>query len=239
MEIKIGDYKNIVFFDTETTGFCGEKENIIELAAVRINEKGIAEMDEFIRLPEGKKIPPEITELTHITDVMREAQGKSEEAVMTMFDELISGDGTLLIAHNAQFDLNFIGWTAARHKEQHPSWIRNIAKADYLDTLTIYKDRRKYPHKLVNAIEEYGLSDKVQNSHRAVDDCRALVEVLKAMQAERDDVARYVNIFGYNPKYGVSGSKYKKVTYMPHDGRPYMALPEQILPALAKAYNQR
>ena len=236
MDINIGDYKNIVFFDTETTGFDGEKNRIIELAAILVNAEGTKEMDEFIRLPEGQRIPEEIVELTHITDEMLLSQGKPEEEVMGMFGEMISGDKTLLVAHNAQFDLNFVGWTAARLRKEHPEWIRDIAKADYLDTLTIYKDRRPYPHKLVNAIEEYGLADRVQNSHRAVDDCKALMEVAIAMQKERPDLSKYVNIFGYNPKYGPSGSKYKKVRYLPHGSRPYMALPEQILPVLAKAY---
>jgi len=237
VQINIGDFKNIVFFDTETTGFSGEKDRIIELAAILVNADGTKEMDEFIRLPEGQSIPEEIVALTHITDEMLLNQGKSEEEVMEMFGELTSGEKTLLVAHNAQFDLNFVGWTAARHRKNHPEWIRNIAKADYLDTLTVYKDRRAYPHKLANAIETYNLADKVQNSHRAVGDCRALMEVAIAMEKERPDLAKYVNIFGYNPKYGPSGSKYNKVKYIPHGSRSYMALVEQTLYSIAKAYD--
>lgn len=236
MEINIGNYENIVFFDTETTGFNGEKNHIIELAAICVSKDGLREMDEFIRLPKGERIPEEIVELTHITDEMLENQGKSEEEVMGMFGDMIAGDKTLLVAHNAQFDLNFIGWTAARHRVSHPEWIRSIAKADYLDTLTVYKDRRAYPHKLVNAIEAYGLTDKVVNSHRAVDDCKALMEVAIAMQSERADLDKYVNLFGYNPKYGPTGSRYNKVRYLPHGSRSYMALVEQTLYSIAKAY---
>ena len=88
---------------------------------------------------------------------------------------------------------------------------------DYLDTLTVYKDRRKYPHKLESAIVEYHLTGKVQNSHRAIDDCKALMEVAKAMDEERDDLDRYVNLFGFNPKYGPEKNQLKKVTYVPQD----------------------
>ena len=45
----------------------------------------------------------------------------------------------------------------------------------YLDTVTVYKDRRAFPHKLENAITEYGLANKVKNSHRAIDDVKALL----------------------------------------------------------------
>ena len=63
-----------------------------------------------------------------------------------------------------------------------------------LDAMTVYKDRREYPHKLKNAIEAYGLSG--ENTHRAVDDAAATVELLWAMAEECDDLHRYINLFG-------------------------------------------
>ena len=53
------------------------------------------------------------------------------------------------------------------------------------------------------------------NSHRAVDDARAAVQLLEAMAAERNDLASYVDLFGYSPKYGVSGRRIASVTYRP------------------------
>ena len=57
------------------------------------------------------------------------------------------------------------------------------------------------------------------NSHRAIDDVLATVAVMEAMEAERDDLMRYVNLFGYNPKYGVEGKPIGSVTYkaQPYD----------------------
>ena len=86
-----------------------------------------------------------------------------------------------------------------------------------LDALTVYKDRRPYPHRLENAIAAYGLTD-VQNSHRAIDDTAAMLALLEAMAKEEDDLDRYVNLFGYNPRYGVSGPRIGSVTYLP---QPY------------------
>lgn len=230
MELK--GYENLVFFDTETTGFDGKENRIIELAAIRISPVGEYRMDRFIKLPSGQKIPEKVVELTHITDEMLDKEGVSEEEAAAEFAGLcMAGGKTLLIAHNAQFDLNFVGWAFVRYREKHPEWNRYFNMADYLDTLTVYKDRRKYPHKLANAIEAYNLGDKVQNTHRAIDDCLALYEVTKAMQAERDDLESYINIFGYNNKYGISGSGLKKVTYHAQGFRDYMAASDQTLPA--------
>lgn len=231
MEIK--GYDNLVFFDTETTGFDAKEEQIIELAAIRVGAAGEYRMDRFIKLQKTLVLPQKIVELTHITDEMLLSQGISEEEAIAEFVGMLMGGGkTLLIAHNAQFDLNFVGWTLARYKDEHPEWLKYFNLADYLDSLTVYKDRRSFPHKLANAIEAYKLGDKVQNTHRAIDDCLALFEVTKAMQEERDDLETYINIFGFNPKYGVSGSGLKKVTYRSQGFSDGMTAPDRTLPAV-------
>ena len=79
--------------------------------------------------------------------------------------------------------------------------------------MTVYKDRRPYPHKLQNAIDAYGLL--TQNTHRAVDDARATLELLYAMAEERDDLGRYVNLFGFNPKYGAPKPRIASIRYVP------------------------
>ena len=72
----LNKYRNIVFFDVETTGFNAQAHRIIELAAigVRRNFEGKAEiwreMDVYCKLPDGMKIPEKIVELTGITDQM-------------------------------------------------------------------------------------------------------------------------------------------------------------------------
>lgn len=206
-------YKAVVFFDTETTGLEAESCQIIELAAIRVEktERGTLRMadsaDVFVKLPEGERIPQKIVELTGITDEQLENEGITEAEAAARFTELISGGRVLLVAHNAQFDLLFTAEMLRRHGNGGPEALK---AADYLDSLTVYKDRRAYPHKLANAILTYKLEDKVQNSHRAIDDVAALFEVCKAMDAERSDLLSYVNVFGYNPKYGVSGKRIER-----------------------------
>ncbi len=195
-------YKAVVFFDTETTGLEAESCQIIELAAIRVEktERGTLRMadsaDVFVKLPEGERIPQKIVELTGITDEQLENEGITEAEAAARFTELISGGRVLLVAHNAQFDLLFTAEMLRRHGNGGPEALK---AADYLDSLTVYKDRRAYPHKLANAILTYKLEGKVQNSHRAIDDVAALFEVCKAMDAERSDLLNY-NIGGVDPE---------------------------------------
>ena len=62
------------------------------------------------------------------------------------------------------------------------------------------------------------------NSHRAVDDVIATVAVMEEMEKERDDLLNYVNLFGYNPKYGVGGKPIGSVTYKPQKFDPIQPL---------------
>lgn len=230
-------YKGVVFFDTETTGLDAQSCQIIELAAIRIEQTDHGTLrvadsaDVFIKLPEGQKIPEKITELTGITDEMLEAEGITEAEAAARFTDMIRGLPALLVAHNAQFDLLFIREMLQRHVGDGK---KLLEVADYLDSLTVYKDRRAYPHKLANAIVAYKLEDKVKNSHRAIDDVAALFEVCKAMDAERPDLLNYVNVFGYNPKYGVSGERLPRVSYWPQRFNNYMQAPNYTLPARNK-----
>lgn len=215
-------YDKIVFFDTETTGFDAETaDQIIELAAISIDKKGNqAEMDEFIQLFKMECLPEKITGLTGIMDLTLASQGVEEyDALQKFIDMLQDGEKTLLIAHNAQFDLKFMAY--AVHRNKNKEWMQIFNACDYLDTLTVYKDRRMYPHKLESAIVEYHLINKVQNTHRAIDDCSALLEVARCMDEEKPDLDRYVNLFGFNPKYGPDKATFKKITYAPQSMNAY------------------
>ena len=234
-------YEAAVFFDTETTGLDAKSCRIIELAAIRIEkatDRSLIETDRadmFIKLPEGERIPDKIVELTGITGERLAAEGIPEGNAAAAFANMIySSDRTLLVAHNAQFDLLFVREMLGRFTEFVEESGDVLDFCDYLDSLTVYKDRRAYPHKLANAIAAYKLEDKVKNSHRAIDDVEALLEVCKAMDNERADLLSYVNVFGYNPKYGVTGDRLPRVTYWPQHFNDYMQSPRYTLPARVK-----
>jgi len=52
----------------------------------------------------------------------------------------------------------------------------------------------------------------------------ATVAVMKAMENERPDLENYVNLFGYNPKFGVDGKMIGSVTYKPQPYDPVAPL---------------
>ena len=216
-------YDRLMLFDTETTGLIYSRDEIIEFAAVVVEKQGdeivvTQEYDELIALSPGGFVPPMIQKLTGISNEDLRSRGIPKTRVCCDIARMIAGN-TLLLAYNAHFDLSFLYYLLLRDGD--PSILKG---KDKLDLLTVYKDRHSYPHKLCNAIEVYGLGDKVVNSHRAVDDVLATVEVMKAMEAEKADLEYYVNLFGYNPKYGIEGKPIGTVTYKPQRFDPLSPL---------------
>lgn len=212
-------YDKLVLFDTETTGLQFNRDEIIEFAAVVVEQKDgqavvTEEYDELISLSPGGFVPPKITELTGISTLDLQQKGLPKARVCCDIARMFQGNA-LLIAYNAHFDLSFLFYMLLRDGD--PTILKG---KDKLDLLTVYKDRHSYPHRLCNAIEVYGLAGQVVNSHRAVDDVIATVAVMKEMEKEKNDFLRYVNLFGYNPKYGVEGKPIGSVTYKPQKFDP-------------------
>ena len=210
-------YDRLVIFDTETTGLQFSRDEIIEFAAAVVERRDgkvqvMEEYDELITLRPGGFVPPMIQKLTGITNEDIRERGIPKTRLCCDIARMIAGN-TLLLAYNAHFDLSFLYYLLLRDGD--PTILKG---KDKLDLLTVYRDRRSYPHKLCNAIEAYGLSDRVVNSHRAVDDVLATVAVMLEMGKERDDLQNYVNLFGYIPKFGIDGKAIGSVTYKP---QPY------------------
>lgn len=206
-------YDRILIFDTETTGLRFDRDEIIQFSAVALERSGVTQQyDRLIRLAPGQQVPPEIQRLTGITTQDVEQRGIPRDQAAREIAGLLAGN-TLLTAYNAHFDLSFLFHMLRVHGD--PGCLRG---KDKLDLLTVYRDRRAYPHKLRDAIAAYGLEGTVQNSHQADQDALATVSVMDAMSAERDDLPDYINLFGYIPKYGPPRRPIRSVTYLP---QPY------------------
>ena len=214
-------FDGLLVLDTETTGFTPRRDEVIELAMLRLTPDGTEEeYDAFLRLSPGRELPARITELTGITEDMLRLGVSKASAARALADMLGKGERTLVCAYNAQFDLVFLYYLLDAY-----GLAGALRGVKFLDAMTVYRDRRPYPHRLADAVEAYSLS--AQNTHRAIDDTRATFELLCAMDAEESDLCRYVNLFGYNPKYGVTGKRISSVTYRP-----------QGFDALGKLYEQ-
>ena len=219
-------YDRLVLFDTETTGLSYSRDEIIEFSAVVLERQDgqvavVQQYDELISLSPGGSVPEKIQQLTGITDQDIRERGLPKTRVCRDIAQMIGGN-TLLLAYNAHFDLSFLYYMLLRDGD--PMILKG---KDKLDLLTVYRDRHSYPHKLCSAIDTYGLTGKVVNSHRAIDDVLATVAVMEEMIAERDDLMNYVNLFGYLAKYGVDGKPIGSVTYKPQKYDPTVPLYQQ------------
>jgi len=199
------DYKECLVFDLETTGFDPFKNRMIELSLVVVDPHTLSPIkshSHFIKIKE--KIPLNITTLTGITQAMIK-NGIDDEALFNIF-ETYNHKECLWIAYNIQFDIGFV--------EAHLQKFNTTFKGHLLDVMAIYKDTQKPPHALKNAIATFDIV--FQNTHRAIDDVLATLEVLKALNQEVN-VSDYINVIGYHPQYGLKGPKFPWVKYYPQE----------------------
>ena len=116
------EMQRYVVVDVETTGLYPEKNEIIEVAAIRNDGGNLSAYSSFVR-PRGN-IPPEITKLTGI----RFSDVRSAPTISQIAPELLSFiEGFPVVAHNAVFDVKFLA--AAFEKCGISSEI------DYIDTV--------------------------------------------------------------------------------------------------------
>lgn len=169
-----------VVFDIETTGLSAQNNKITEIGAVKIeNGQKTATFSQLIN-PECT-IPPNITELTGITNEMV-ADMPTIAEVLPKFLEFCAG--TTVVAHNAAFDCGFIRYNAATLGLDFHNKI--------LDTLRL--SRELYPneakHSLNVVCQRLGVS--LENHHRAVDDATATADIfLKFMDMKQDTPLNY------------------------------------------------
>ncbi len=155
--------------DLETTGLSFRTEKITEIGIMKVkNGEVIDEFECFVN-PE-KPIPQRVVEVTNITDDMV----KDAETIDKVLPKVLEFVGdSVLVAHNADFDIGFLKYNA----KQLGLSLDNT----YLDTLRLAKelfpDYKKY--KLGIIAENLGI--EVIVAHRALDDVDTTVKVFKVM----------------------------------------------------------
>jgi DNA polymerase-3 subunit epsilon len=153
----LSDY---VVIDLETTGLDPKFDEIIECAAVKV-ENGIITADFQSLIKPSFPIDGFITELTGITNEMLEV-APSIHSILPKFIEFI-GDN-VVVAHNANFDINFL-YDACR--EVLPN---NAFSNNFIDTMRfsrrLFKTERH--HRLIDLVERFGIATEVE--HRALSD---------------------------------------------------------------------
>lgn len=184
-----------VVVDLETTGGAGS-DAITEVGAVKV--RGGRVLGEFATLVDPRRgIPPRIAELTGITTAMvRDAP--PIEVVLPMLWEFAGFGGsdtdTVLVAHNAGFDVGFLRSAAERCAQPWPN-------PPVLCTVRLARrilPRDEAPSVRLAALARlFGVSN--QPTHRALDDARATVEVLHGLieRVGNQGVRTYGDLRGY------------------------------------------
>ncbi len=168
-----------VVFDIETTGFSPIHNRIIEIGAVKVRDGQILDRYSTFVNPEVP-IPFEIEKLTSINDAMVMEAPKIEEVLPEFFAFC---EGTVMVAHNASFDMSFIRENAARQGFS--------TDYTYVDTMVISRVLlpNQNKHTLDALCKVFHIS--LENHHRAVDDAEATAHIfLKFMEMLKEEKVR-------------------------------------------------
>ena len=155
--------------DLETTGFSPRLEKITEIGIMKYQDGKVIDKFSCFVNPE-KSIPPRVVEVTGITDDMV----RNAETIDKVFPKLLEFiKDSVLVAHNAEFDVGFL-----RHFARELGYEFDFT---YLDTLSLaYELFPEYKtYKLGRIAKNLGI--KVDVAHRALDDVDTTVKVFKVM----------------------------------------------------------
>ena len=155
--------------DLETTGFSPRLEKITEIGVMKYQDGKVIDKFSCFVNPE-KSIPPRVVEVTGITDDMV----RNAETIDKVFPKLLEFiKDSVLVAHNAEFDVGFL-----RHFARELGYEFDFT---YLDTLSLaYELFPEYKtYKLGRIAKNLGI--KVDVAHRALDDVDTTVKVFKVM----------------------------------------------------------
>lgn len=162
----VGETKVGIILDTETTGLDPRADQIIELAMLAFEYD---ERDQVCRVREryqsfndpGRPIPPEVTQLTGITDDMVAGHSIDLASVERMAETAV-----IVIAHNAAFDRRFA-------ERLHPilgkrAWGCSLSEIPWSDA-GIRSAKLEYLGMCFSLFHD---------GHRAIADCEILLEIL-------------------------------------------------------------
>ena len=161
-----------VVVDLETTGGSPASSEITEIGAVKVRGgEVLGDFKTFINPLQA--IPDFITELTGITDEMVKDSPIIDEVLPDFFHWCGSHQETVLVAHNAPFDISFLKAAAEKIDHLWPDYaiidtVRFARKAIDRDDVLNYR---------LGTLAQF-FDTEVLPTHRALDDAQTTVEIL-------------------------------------------------------------
>lgn len=193
--MKAVEGKEVIVFDTETTGFSPVDNDIIEFSAIKYAVKEgkflkVDELDLFIN--PGYPIPQEITDITGITDAKVKDAPYSLDAARIIRGYL--GENPILAGYNSvQFDQAFLN---ALYRRAFDEFFRPSA---HLDIFMMAKEKVEGAHKLEDMAKLAGIPENL-HFHSSIDDAKATFEVLQYLlpMYKEKEVRKDINLLEIN-----------------------------------------
>ena len=175
-------------FDLETTGLSPDFNRIVEVGAVRFRADG-TEIDRMEQLVDPRcAIPADVTEIHGITDEMVRGQPSIED-VLPGFAQFLCCPETILLAHNASFDVRFLSAAFSRCKAILP-------KHPVIDTLALSRQMlpRLRNHRLETVARHLRIADSTE--HRALGDALVVQSVFLKLLSQAPIITTTADLFG-------------------------------------------
>jgi len=159
--------------DVETTGLSPDKDELIEIGAIKVFEGESAEIFQALIGIQGM-IPPHIEKLTGITNEALAKNGRELGEVMREFHAFAGG--LPIVSHNVGFDMGFL--RAAYEKCALPAPVNSC-----VDTLRMARKLLDDPsdYKLGTLLKYFGIERA--NAHRGMGDCDATKTLYEKLRA--------------------------------------------------------
>ena len=162
-----------VFFDLETTGLSSRLDEIIEFGAIKVVNHREVERKQFFIKPE-KDVSKHISNITNITEKDLINAKPIEELIDSILDFF---RGSILVAHNASFDIGFINQLCHR-LNKNP--LENTVIDTYHLAMILMDDVKK--NKNLGAVARYyKIAYDRMTAHRADYDAMILMQVYLEM----------------------------------------------------------
>ncbi len=165
-----------VIVDLETTGASPKKgAAITEIGAVKVRSgEYLGNFESFVN--PLTPIPEYITQMTGITDLMLAKAPVIDEILPAFLEFAGSQEHTVIVAHNAPFDLSFLKSAAKEIDLDWPNY-------KTLDTVTIARQvlsKEDVPNCKLSTLAQF-FGTKTEPNHRALDDAKATTEILHGL----------------------------------------------------------
>jgi len=160
-----------VVLDTETTGLSIEKDRIVEIACIELDDHlPTKNLFHTFLNPEGVKVSQDAFEIHGYSNEFLNDKPKFKD-IARDFIQFI--EGKKIIIHNADFDLNFL------NKELRSLNLETINKQNVIDSLSLA--REKFPgataKNLSSLCKKFKIDTSSREKHSALLDCKLLSKV--------------------------------------------------------------